>query len=100
MRCVTIKKVLSSSYWKISGCSLGVFPAPAFVADFPPVAPEFHQRTHGVRLKTWAQLTKNLLTKSSTKRFREYIEDQRRKQFECKAIGQKTAPDCYCADRD
>ena len=46
MRCVTIKKVLSSSYWKISGCSLGVFPAPAFVADFPPVAPEFHQRTH------------------------------------------------------
>ena len=26
-------------------CSLGVFPAPAFVADFPPVAPEFHQRT-------------------------------------------------------
>ena len=51
MRCVTIKKVLSSSYWKISGCSLGVFPAPAFVADFPPVAPEFHQRTHRVRLR-------------------------------------------------
>ena len=27
-------------------CTLGVFPALAFVADFPPVAPEFHQRTH------------------------------------------------------
>ncbi len=24
-------------------CSLGSLPAPAFVADFPPVAPEFHQ---------------------------------------------------------
>ena len=23
----------------------------AFVADFPPVAPEFHQRTHRVRLR-------------------------------------------------
>ena len=33
------------------GCPLGVFPAPAFVADFPPVAPEFHQRTHRVRLR-------------------------------------------------
>ena len=51
MRCVTIKKVLSSSYWKISGCSLGVFPAPAFVADFPLVAPEFHQCTHRVHLR-------------------------------------------------
>ena len=51
MRCVTIKKLLISSYWKISGCSLGVFPAPAFVADFPPVAPEFHQCTHRVHLR-------------------------------------------------
>ena len=33
------------------GCPLGVFHAPAFVADFPPVAPEFHQRTHRVRLR-------------------------------------------------
>ena len=33
------------------GCPLGVFPAPAFVADFPPVAPEFHQRTHRIRLR-------------------------------------------------
>ena len=32
-------------------CSLGVFPAPAFVADFPPVAPEFHQCTHRVHLR-------------------------------------------------
>ena len=28
-----------------------VFPAPAFVADFPPVAPEFHQCTHRVHLR-------------------------------------------------
>ena len=32
-------------------CTLGVFPALAFAADFPPVAPEFHQRTHRVRLR-------------------------------------------------
>ena len=40
--------------WKTSlnvVCALGVFPAPAFVADFPPAAPRFHQRTHRVRLK-------------------------------------------------
>jgi hypothetical protein len=33
------------------GCPLRVFHAPAFAADFPPVAPEFHQRTHRVRLR-------------------------------------------------
>ena len=32
-------------------CTLGVFLALAFVADFPSVAPKFHQRTHRVRLK-------------------------------------------------
>ena len=53
-------------------CSLGVFPAPAFVADFRQLHP-IHQRTHRVRLRNWAQLTKNLLTKSGTERFRENI---------------------------
>ena len=40
--------------WKTSlnvVCALGVFLAPAFVADFPPAAPRFHQCTHRVRLK-------------------------------------------------
>ena len=32
-------------------CPPGVFPALAFVADFPPVAPEFHRRTSHVRLR-------------------------------------------------
>ncbi len=32
-------------------CLLGVFPALAFVADFPSVALKFHQRTHRVRLR-------------------------------------------------
>ena len=32
-------------------CTLGVFYALAFAADFPSVAPEFYQRTHRVRLK-------------------------------------------------
>ncbi|RGI84036.1 hypothetical protein DXD91_11390 [Anaerobutyricum hallii] len=31
--------------------------------------------------KIWAQLTKNLLTKSGTKRFREYIKCIRRKRW-------------------
>ena len=32
-------------------CPIGVFHAPAFVADFLPIAPEFHHRTHRVRLR-------------------------------------------------
>ena len=32
-------------------CTLGVFPALTFVADFPTAAPKFHQRMHRVRLK-------------------------------------------------
>ena len=32
-------------------CSIGVFHAPAVVADFPPTASRFYQRTHRVRLK-------------------------------------------------
>ena len=40
--------------WKTSlnvVCTFGVFLARAFVADFPPATPRFHQRTHRVRLK-------------------------------------------------
>ena len=43
--------------WMMAGysffilCPLGVFPALAFVAAFPPVALKFHQRTHRVRLR-------------------------------------------------
>ena len=33
------------------GCTLGVFPAPAFAADFPPVVPGFQRRTQRQRLK-------------------------------------------------
>ena len=32
-------------------CTLGVFPALAFAADFPPVAPEFQRRTQRQRLR-------------------------------------------------
>ena len=39
-------------------CTLGVFPALAFVADFLPVAPQFHQRTHRVRLRNWGTTDK------------------------------------------
>ena len=55
------------------GCPLGVFPAPAFVADFPPVAPEFHHRTHRVRLRNLGTTNKKSSHKSGTKRFRENI---------------------------
>ena len=54
-------------------CPLGVFPAPAFVADFPPVAPNFITVRTTYASKIWAQLTKNLLTRSGTERFRENI---------------------------
>ena len=39
-----------SSQWFL--CTLGVFPALAFAADFPPVAPEFQRRTQRQRLRT------------------------------------------------
>ena len=52
-------------------CTRGVFPALDFTADFPPAAPGFYQRTHCVHLKNLGTTDKNLLTKSSTKRFRE-----------------------------
>ena len=68
-------------------CPFGVFPAPAFVADFPPVAPEFHHRTHHVRLKNLGTTDKksshkirhrkipreNFPAKSGTESFRENI---------------------------
>ena len=37
--------------FQIKKCTLGVFPALAFAADFPPVAPEFKRRTQRQRLK-------------------------------------------------
>ena len=45
----------------------------AFAADFPPVAPEFHQHMHRVRLRNLGTTDKNHLTKSGTERFREHI---------------------------
>ncbi len=48
----------------------------AFTADFPPAAPEFHQRTHRVRLRNLGTTDKNLLVKSSAERLREYIKKQ------------------------
>ena len=55
-KAIVFKNLLKIRLYDILGtlgedCTLGVFPAPAFAACFPPVAPEFHQRTHRVRLK-------------------------------------------------
>ena len=41
-----------------------VHPAPVFVARFLPVAPGFHHRTHHIRLRSGAQLTKIFSQKS------------------------------------
>ena len=45
----------------------------AFVADFPSDAPEFYQH-----MICAAYLTKNLLMKSSTERFRKYVKEEGR----------------------
>ena len=55
-KAIVFKNLLKIRLYDILGtlgedCTLGVFPAPAFAACFPPVAPEFHQRTHRVRLR-------------------------------------------------
>jgi hypothetical protein len=43
--------------------------------------PNFRGGRNANASKIWAQLTKNLLAKSSTKRFREYIERLRGKRY-------------------
>ena len=61
-------------------CPLGVFHAPAFAADFPPVAPEFYQRTHRVRLKNLGTTDK----KSSRKiRYRKIPREHYRRKSIC-----------------
>ena len=50
-----------------------VHPASVFVADFLPVAPDFITVRTTYASEIWAQLTKNLLTKSGTESFRENI---------------------------
>jgi len=74
--------VLLESF-QIKKCTLGVFPALAFAADFPPVAPEFYQRTHRVRLKNLGTTDKKSSRKIKYKkiprvhkRFRENIVSQ------------------------
>ena len=42
---------MQQNNWGYQKCTLGVFIALAFMADFSPDAPEFYQRTHRVRLK-------------------------------------------------
>ena len=53
--------------WKTSlnvVCTFGVFLARAFVADFPPAAPRFHQRTHRVRLKKLGTTDKKIFSQN------------------------------------
>ena len=57
-----------------------------FVADFPPVAPEFHRRTFHVRLRNLGTTDKNLLTKSGTGRFRENIEELLEERLKMKVV--------------
>ena len=57
--------------WKTSlnvVCTFGVFLARAFVADFPPAAPRFHQRTHRVRLKKFYKTDKKTSHKIKNKK--------------------------------
>ena len=42
---------MQQNNWGYQKCTLGVFLALAFMADFSPDSPEFYQRTHRVRLK-------------------------------------------------
>ena len=42
---------MQQNNWGYQKCTLGVFIALAFMADFSPDSPEFYQRTHRVRLK-------------------------------------------------
>ena len=75
-------------------CTLGVFPALAFVADFLPVAPEFHHHTNCVRLRNSGTAEKNRhrkiagvhLTAVILPHFREYSTKKNRLQYRTKFI--------------
>ena len=75
-------------------CTLGVFPALAFVADFLPVAHKFHQCTHRVRLRNSGIAEKNRhrkitgahLTAVILPHFREYSTKKNRLQYRTKFI--------------
>ena len=42
--------------------------ARAFVADFPPAAPEFHQRTHRVRLRNLGTTDKKIISQNQAQK--------------------------------
>ena len=75
-------------------CTLGVFPALAFVADFLPVAHKFHHHTHCVRLRNSGTAEKNRhrkiagahLTAVILSHFREYSTKKNRLQYRTKFI--------------
>ena len=49
-------------------CTLGVFPALAFAADFLPVAPEFQRRTQRQRLRNLGTIDKKSFRKIKYKK--------------------------------
>ena len=64
------------NYTHTTKYTLGVFPAFAFAADFPPVAPEFHQRTHRVRLRNLGTTDKKSSRKIKYKKIPRVHEDK------------------------
>ena len=64
-------------------CPLGVFHALAFAADFPPVAPEFYQRTHRVRLKNLGTTDKKSSRKIKYKKIPRVHYELKRGNFHC-----------------
>ena len=72
-KAIVFKNLLKIRLYDILGtlgedCTLGVFPAPAFAACFPPVAPEFHQRTHRVRLKNLGTTDKKIISQNQAQK--------------------------------
>ena len=55
---VILKISIPEDSGSIEACTLGVFSALAFTADFSPAALKFHQRTHRVRLKNLSTTAK------------------------------------------
>ncbi len=49
-------------------CTRGVFPALAFAADFPPVAPEFQRRTQRQRLRNLGTTDKKIISQNQSQK--------------------------------
>ena len=85
---------MQQNNWGYQKCTLGVFIALAFMADFSPDAPEFYQRTHRVRLKNSGTSDKKSSHKIKYKKIPRVHKNQKEDFPYGRYTGKKVCPCC------